>query len=89
MTLLNLRAYLDTDSSQTHRHSISGYTFHMDDSAVTWSLKKRSIIVLSSTEAEYVVQTHTVEELIWLCMILRLNRCKDHNHYIFLHDPLT
>src|SRR5882762_7167445 len=53
-----------------HRHSILGYAFHMGDSTVTWSLKKQAIVVLSSTEAEYVAQTHAAKELIWLRTIL-------------------
>ena len=33
---------------------------------VSWSLKKQNIIALSSTEAEYIVQTHAAKEGIWL-----------------------
>jgi hypothetical protein len=67
-----LEGYSDTDwASQMHRHSISGYAFHMGDGAMTWSSKKQAIVALSSTEAEYVAQTHAVKELIWLCTILR------------------
>ena len=42
----------------------------MGDGAVTWSSKKQPIVALSSTEAEYVAQTHAAKELIWLCTIL-------------------
>ena len=38
----------------------------MGQGAVTWSSKKQHIIVLSSTEAEYIVQTHTVKEALWI-----------------------
>ena len=31
-----------------------------------WSSKKQSIVALSSTEVEYVMQTHAAKEAIWL-----------------------
>jgi hypothetical protein len=31
-----------------------------------WSSKKQNIIALSSTEAEYIAETHAVKEAIWL-----------------------
>ena len=33
---------------------------------MTWSSKKQHIIALSSTEAEYIAQTHAAKEGIWL-----------------------
>ena len=33
--------------------------------AVSWSLKKQNMIALLSTEAEYIVQTHTAKEAMW------------------------
>ena len=66
-----LEGYSDVDwALQTHRHSISGYVFHMGDGAVTWSSKKQVVVALSSTKAKYTVQTHAVKELIWLHTIL-------------------
>jgi hypothetical protein len=66
-----LEGYSDADwGSQSHRHSISGYVFRMGDGAVTWSSKKQSIVALSSTEAEYVAQTHAAKELLWLRTII-------------------
>jgi hypothetical protein len=38
----------------------------MGNGAVTWSSKKQSVVALSSTEAEYVAQTHAAKELLWL-----------------------
>jgi hypothetical protein len=62
-----LEGFSDADwVSQSHRHSISGYAFRFGKGAVTWSSKKQPIVALSSTEAEYIAQTHATKELIWL-----------------------
>ena len=48
-----LDGFCDADwAGQPHRHSISGYSFHMGMGAVTWSSKKQYVVALSSTEAE-------------------------------------
>jgi len=66
-TETGIQGYCDADwASQKHRHSISGYSFHFGVGAVTWSSKKQHIIALSSTEAEYIAQTHAAKEGIWL-----------------------
>ena len=62
-----VEGYCDADwASQKHRHSISGYSFHLGNGAMSWSSKKQYIIVLSSTEAEYITQTHAAKEALWL-----------------------
>jgi hypothetical protein len=62
-----VEGYCDADwAGQKHRHSISGYSFHFGCGAVSWSSKKQHIIALSSTEAEYIAQTHAAKEAIWL-----------------------
>ena len=64
--------YCDADwASQPHRHSISGYSFHVGNGAVTWSSKKQQIVALSSTEAEYVSLTHAGKEALWLRTLFR------------------
>src|ERR1700722_4488588 len=68
----DLHGYTDADwGSQSHRHSISGYTFSLGDRCVTWSSKKQSIVVLSSTKAEYVATTHACEEALWLRSLIQ------------------
>ena len=58
-----LEGYCDSDwASQPHCHSISSFSFHYDQGAILWSVKKQNIITLSSTEAE----THAAKEGIWL-----------------------
>ena len=34
--------------------------------AISWSSKKQHVVVLSSTKAEYIVQTHAAKEALWL-----------------------
>src|ERR1700733_11996822 len=66
-----LEGFCDADwAGQKHRHSISGYSFHMGVGAVTWSSKKQNIVALSSTEAEYIAQTHVAKEILWLCTFI-------------------
>jgi len=61
-----VEGYSDADwGSQAHRHSISGFSFHFGCGAVSWSSKKQNIVALSSTEAEYIAQTHAAKEAIW------------------------
>ena len=62
-----VEGYCDADwASQKHRHSISGYSFHLGNGAILWSSKKQYIIVLLSTEAKYITQTHATKEALWL-----------------------
>ena len=65
------RGYCDADwVGQPHRHSISGYSFHISQGAVTWSSKKQYIIALLSTESEYIVLAHATKEGLWMCTFL-------------------
>ena len=62
-----VKGFCDADwASNKHRHSISGYSFHFGCGTVSWSSKKQYIIALSSTEAEYIAQTHAAKEGLWL-----------------------
>jgi len=62
-----VKGFCDADwASQKHRHSISGYSFHFGRGAISWSSKKQHIVALSSTEAEYIAQTHAAKEALWL-----------------------
>ena len=56
---------------QKHHHSIFGYSFHMGARAISWSSKKQHIVVLSSTKAEYITQTHMAKEALWLHSFLQ------------------
>jgi hypothetical protein len=68
---LNLVIFLDADwGSQADCHSISRYTMRMSKGAVTWSLKKQPVIVLSSTESKYMGLTHATKEILWVKQFL-------------------
>jgi hypothetical protein len=59
--------YSDADGMSTEgRHAISGYVFTIGTGAVSWSSKRQDLVTLSTTEAEYVAQTHAAKEAIWL-----------------------
>ena len=45
---------------------MSGYIFTIDGGAMCWSSKKQSVIMLSTTEAEYIAAAHAVKEALWL-----------------------
>jgi hypothetical protein len=66
-----LVGYVDADgASQEHRRAISGYVFMIDGGAISWSSKKQELVTLSTTEAEYVAQTHAAKEAIWFRQLL-------------------
>ena len=66
-----IMGYSDSDwASQIHRHSISGFAFFVGIGVVSWSSKKQPIIILSSTEAEYVALTHSSKDIIWIHKLL-------------------
>ena len=67
-----LIGYADADGSmQEDRRAISGYAFLIDGGAVSWSSKRQEIVVLSTTEAEYVAATHAAKEALWLRTFLK------------------
>ena len=62
-----VEGFCDADwASQKHRHSISRFLFHFGIRLISWSSKKQGVVLLSSTEVEYVTQTHAAKEGIWL-----------------------
>jgi hypothetical protein len=66
-----LVGYVDADgASQEHRRAITGYVFMIDGGAISWSSKKQELVTLSTTEAEYVAQTHAAKEAIWFRRLL-------------------
>ena len=63
----NLIGWVDADGSQEEdRRAFTGYAFLIDGGAVSWSSKQQEIVVLSTTEGEYVAATHAAKEALWL-----------------------
>ena len=57
------KGYCNTNwGGQKHHHSISGYSFHIGGGTISWSSRKQHLVTLSSTEAEYIAQTHAVKK---------------------------
>ena len=62
-----LNIYSDANwASQPDRHSILGLVTKLGQGAMTWSSKKQTLIVQSSTEAEYVGAAVVTREIYWL-----------------------
>ena len=67
-----LIAYLDSDYAEDldDRRSTSGYVFKMSSGAVAWSSKKRAIVTLSTTEAEFISAALCGCQAIWMLRVL-------------------
>jgi hypothetical protein len=44
-----------------------GFAYHFGQGAISWSSKKQQVIALSTVEAKYIAQAHTMKEALWLC----------------------
>uniref|UniRef100_A0A2N9F5U8 Reverse transcriptase Ty1/copia-type domain-containing protein n=1 Tax=Fagus sylvatica TaxID=28930 RepID=A0A2N9F5U8_FAGSY len=73
-------------SDLDERKSTSGYTFLLNNGAITWSSKKQPCIALSTMEAEYVAYLAAVQEAIWLRKFFQhLKVIKDASDFITIH----
>ena len=57
---------IDHACDMDDRKSTTGYIFTLGSAAVSWVSRLQKIIVLSTTEAEYVAITKASKEMIWL-----------------------
>eukprot|EP00253_Pinus_taeda_P030689 PITA_30689 len=66
--VLDIHGFFDADwaGDLDQRRSASGYVFNLFGGAVSWMSKKQYVVVLSTTEAEYMVATHANKEAVWL-----------------------
>jgi len=66
--VLDIRGFVDADwaGDLDQRRSTSGHVFNLFGVVVSWMSKKKSIMALSTTEAEYMVATYASKEAVWL-----------------------
>ena len=59
--------YVDASFSNTENQvSVTGYVFLAQGWAIVWGLKKQSLLMQSSTEAEYAALAKSAQECVWL-----------------------
>eukprot|EP00253_Pinus_taeda_P028030 PITA_28030 len=58
--------YMENPGDLNKRRSTSGYVFTLARGAISWMSKLQNIVALSTTEAEYIANSHACKEAIWL-----------------------
>ena len=67
-----IRMYVDASfGGEIDRHSVFGFLLYLNNSLIHFRSKKLPLIVLSSTEAEYVGMCKAVQEMLWVKNILQ------------------
>jgi hypothetical protein len=63
-----LQGYVDSymAGDKDSRRSTTGYVFTIGGTTLSWILKLKKVVALSTTEAEYVAATKASKEMIWL-----------------------
>lgn len=66
-----LIGYTDADwaSDIDKRRSCTGYVFKLSGGSISWKSTRQSTVALSSTEAEYMALSATIQEGIWLLQL--------------------
>lgn len=74
-----LIGYADADwaADSEDRKSVSGYTFKVFGSTVSWCSKKQSTVAISSSESEYVALSAATAEALWLAGVLEDMKMKN------------
>jgi hypothetical protein len=89
---LRLIGYSDANwgSDLDECKSTSGYTFLLNNGAITWSSKKQPYIVLSTMEVEYVACSAAVQKAVWLKRFFQhLEVVKDASDPVIIHCDST
>ena len=60
---LNAYSDLDWGGDKDNRHSTTGYFFEIAGGAISWASQRQKIVLLSSTEVEYMVLSEIAREL--------------------------
>ena len=75
---INLEGFSDSDWGGSHdRRSMSGYYFSLNPTgpAVSWKSRKQPTVALSTCEAEYMAFAATIQEAIFLRMLIEEFTC--------------
>ena len=85
-SLQALIEYIDFDwTDDSTRRSIFDYLFNVDNDVISWSSKRQVIVALFTCEVEYIDQTLTIKEVIWLKTLLnQLLRPRDSDSKIII-----
>jgi len=69
---LTLWGFSDSDwaGERDGSRSTSGYVWMLSGGPVSWKSRLQPVVVLSSTEAEYITVTAAAQEGIWLCRVM-------------------
>jgi alpha-glucosidase (family GH31 glycosyl hydrolase) len=83
-----LIGYTDSDcgGSVDERKSTSRYTFHFGIDMVSWASRKKTIVIVSSAEAEYVTATSTTSQAVWMRRMLKDLLQEQHEPTIVFSD---
>ena len=57
--------YVDWASDRNDRKSTSSYAFLLNGGAISWKIKKKTCITLSTMESEFVACVSLVQEIVW------------------------
>ena len=65
---MKLQGYVDADFAGDidSRKSTTGFVFTLGGTTISWASNLQKIVILSTTEAEYVATTEAGKEMIWL-----------------------
>ena len=85
-SLQALIEYIDSDwADDSTRRSIFDYLFNVDSDVISWLSKRQVIVALFTCEVEYIDQTLTIKEVIWLKTLLnQLLRPRNSNSKIII-----
>ncbi|KAL7154949.1 hypothetical protein ABFS83_03G038900 [Erythranthe nasuta] len=70
---VELIGYVDSNfaNDRDNRKSTTSYVFTLCGSCISWKSQLQRIVVLSTTEAEYIAATEAMKEAIWLKGLLK------------------
>jgi hypothetical protein len=67
-----MMVYTDSDwaGDKENRHSVSGYTVLLSDTAILWKSKLQKPLAISSSKAEYYEMSEAAKDIKFVAMIL-------------------